>query len=155
MIKQVESLNEPPKTQAASSMLKMAIASPPVSVLFAIIAYALCDRFLLPSAGTEQLKLIIAAAFLGNGAIGGVVGLLGLKERSLKLTDAKIKMQTPPDAPTVTNAGEVNIAAPDAAPTMATFTEALKLPDGFVPDDEYSDETDSPNADAVIEQEGR
>jgi len=29
------------------------------------------------------------------------------------------------------------------------------LPDGFVPDDEYSDETDSPNADAVIEQEGR
>jgi hypothetical protein len=117
--KTTEDLHTPPASQWASSIFKMALASPILGVFIVIAAYWLCDTILPPGESTEQLKQMIAGGIIGGSFISSAGGAIGLVQRSLKLTDAKIKMQTPAELPDSIQAGVVNMDTVSTPPVSS------------------------------------
>ncbi len=110
-------------TSLPSSQLK---ATPAVTAalsffgapLLAVLFSWLVDK----TGGGEELKQQVIFYLLGTGGIGTVTGVVGMVQRGLKLTDAKIKNQTPRDLPETINAGgDVNVGdTPENAGTAAS-----------------------------------
>lgn len=109
-------LTKAPSSQLTASPTALAIISFIVAPLLAILFTYLCNLL-----GIDQgLKLMIQTSLLGTGAGGVIIGGVGIVQRGLKLTDAKIANLTPQKLPENINAGGNVQVGPNTTPAAQT-----------------------------------